>query len=142
MKNLHITLFITALMVGSLYLITPAIAKGGYSSWKDTLTQEQQQQVAKLKLDFKTLALPNKAKIKQARIELALLVTTDKPNQDAIDKKVDEVLKLKGANMRAKARLRIEIRKVLNEAQRVKFDLHVLKKASHGKKRSHHKGHH
>ena len=142
MKNVHITLFIIALMVSNLCLINPAIAKEGHSSWKDTLTQEQRQQVAKLKLDFKALAIPNKAKIKQVRIELALLVTADEPDQNAIDKKVDEILKLKGENMRAKARLGIAIRKLLNEAQRVQFDLHVLKKASQGKKRSHYKGHH
>lgn len=142
MKNWNITLFITALMLGNLYLIAPAVAKGDYSSWKDTLSQEQRQQVARLKLDFKTLALPNKAKIKQARIELALLVTADKADSVAIDKKIDEILKLKGEIIRAKAKLRVEIRKVLNEAQRVKFDLNVLKKASRGKKWSHSKGHH
>ncbi|TNF91844.1 MAG: periplasmic heavy metal sensor [Gammaproteobacteria bacterium] len=142
MKNLLTTLFTTVLMAGSLCLATPALAKDGYSSWKNTLTEAQQQQVAKLKLDFKKQVLPIKAKIKQARIELAMLTTANKPDQNTIDKKIDEILKLKGEKIHAKAKLRVEIRKVLNEAQRVKFDLYVLKKASHGKKRYHHKGHH
>jgi len=152
------TLFSTILVAGSLALTMPAMADEhgmmhgkdstrygmhhGYGNWKATLTDAQQQQVSKLKLDYKKKVLPIKARIKQAKIELALLMTADKPNQKAIDKKIDEILKLKGEKMRAKANHKIEVRKVLNETQRVAFDLHVLKKASRGKERCHHEGHH
>lgn len=158
------TLFSTILMTGSLALAIPAIAdEHGMSSmhgmmhgggpgkygmhheagnWKATLTAEQQQQISKLKLDFKKKVLPIKAKIKQAKIELAMLITSDKPDQKAIDKKIDEILKLKGEKMRAKARHKVEVRKVLNEQQRVAFDLHMLTKASRDKQGAHHQGHH
>jgi len=158
------TLFSTILMTGSLALAMPAMADEhgmgnmhgmmhgdgagkygmhhGAGNWKATLTAEQQQQVSKLKLDYKKKVLPIKARIRQAKIELALLITADKPDQKAIDKKIDEILKLKGEKMRAKARHKIEVRKILNEQQRVAFDLHVLKKSSRGKQGSHHEGHH
>ncbi len=151
------TLLTSALVTGSLFLVTPVTAsqhgmmhgKGGHHGmshgshgWKATLTEEQQQQVDKIKLDYKKKVLPIKAKIKQAKVDLALLVTADKPDQKAINKKIDEISKLKSEKMRAKAEKRIAVRKILNDKQRVKFDLHVLKKASKGKKGGKHGYHH
>ena len=153
MKYTLPTILSVTLLTGGLLLASPAMAdqhgmhgKGhgmhqAQHDWKATLTEAQEKQLGKLKLDFKKKVLPLKARIKQAKIELALLVTADKPNQDSINKKIDELLKLKGEKMRLKASHRIEVRKILTEEQRVKFDLHVLKKAYHGKK-GHHSGHH
>ncbi len=111
---------------------------GGAHSWKSTLSDDQQKQYAKIKLDFKKKVLPIKAKIKQAKIEKALLMTTDKPDQKAINKKIDEILKLKGQKMRLKTEYKLNVRKILNEEQRVQFDLYLLKKASHGKRGKRH----
>jgi uncharacterized membrane protein len=84
-KNLFIALLVSVLMTSGLSLTTTAQAKDNYRSWTDTLTQDQRQQVVKLKLDFKKVALPIKAQIKQARIELAMLVTNDNPDAAAIN---------------------------------------------------------
>lgn len=144
------------LLTGGLLMASPAMAdqhgmhmmhgKGqgmqhAQHDWKATLTEDQEKQLGKLKLEFKKKVLPLKAKIKQAKIELALLVTSDKPNQDSINKKIDELLKLKGEKMRLKSSHKMAVRKILTDEQRVKFDLHVLKKAYHGKK-GHRSGHH
>ena len=142
MKNLFNNLFVAVLIVTSLGLTTSALAKDNGHSWKDTLTRDQRQQVGKLKLDYRKVALPIKARIRQARIELAMLSTVDQPDHTKIDNKIGEILKLKGENIRAKVKLRTQIRNILNEEQRIKFDLHVLKKASQGKKRYHHNNHH
>ena len=112
--------------------------KGG-GGWKASLSTEQQSQLAKLKLEFKKKTYPMKTQIKQAKVDLALLITTDKPNQKSIDQKIDKIVDLKSQKMRLKAKHKIAVRKLLNEEQRVKFDMKVLKKAFHGKRKGHHR---
>jgi len=107
--------------------------------WKASLTAEQQSQLVKLKLDYKKKKYPLKTQIKQAKVELALLITADKPSQKSIDQKIDKIVDLKSQKMRLKAKHKIAVRKILNEEQRMKFDMKVLKKAFHGKKKRRHK---
>lgn len=111
-------------------------------SWKSTLTDEQRAEVAKLHAAYKKRKLPLKAKARALKVELAVLATADDPDSGAIDKKIDEVLKLKREMMREKARHIGAVRKVLTEEQRAHFDVHVLKKAMHGKRKRHGGGHH
>jgi len=106
----------------------------GGGGWKATLTDEQSKQIDKLRLEYKQKTYPIKAKIQAAKIELAMLMTAEAPKQKDIDKKIDEILKLKGEKMRIKAAHKISVRKLLTEEQRVQFDLHVLNKAYGGKK--------
>lgn len=112
--------------------------KGG-GGWKASLSAEQQNQIAKLKLDLKKKKYPLKTQIKQAKVDLALLITTDKPNQKSIDQEIDKIVDLKSQKMRLMAKHKIAVRKILNEEQRVKFDMKVLKKAFHGKRKAHHR---
>jgi Spy/CpxP family protein refolding chaperone len=159
MKHLIAAVLSTALLGTGIGLTGPALAdehgmhgmgemhgKGhgmyshhGGGGWKASLTDEQSKQIDKLRLDYKQKAYLLKARIKQAKIELAMLITTDSPKQKDIDKKIDEILKLKGEKMRLKAAHKISVRKLLTEEQRVQFDLHVLNKAYDGKQG---KGHH
>ena len=150
MKYLTTALLIGALSSGGLVLNTAALADeqgmsqmGGHHGmkcWRASLTEEQSTKYAQLKLAFKQKVLPLKAKIKQAKIDLALLVGTDNPNQNAIDKKIDEIAKMKAEKMRLKTAHRIEVRKLLTPEQRVSFDMKLLKKASRDRKGSHHRG--
>ena len=147
MKHLTTAVLLTALTATGLGVMTPVLAeqhgrhgmgmmqKGG--GWKASLSEKQQIQVSTLKLDYKKKKYPLKTKIKQLKVELALLMTTDKPNQKAINNKIDEIVKLKAQKMRLRANHKIAVRKVLNEQQRVRFDMKILKKAYHGKKRGH-----
>lgn len=151
MKHLTTAVLLTALAAIGLGVMTPVLAdqhgrqgmgmgmgmmqQGG--GWKTSLSEKQQIQVSKLKLDYKKKKYPLKTKIKQLKVELALLMTTDKPNQKAINNKIDQIVKLKAQKMRLRANHKIAVRKVLNEQQRVKFDMKILKKAYHGKKRGH-----
>jgi len=63
------------------------------------------------------------------------------PDQKAINKQIDKIVKLKAEKMRLKAAHKVEVRKVLNDDQRVQFDMKILKSAYHGKQ-GHHRGHH
>ncbi len=148
MRHLITTLLIATLTAGSMSIIVPAVAAetglrkmqgSGYamgrgSSWKSTLSDEQRKKITRLKLDYKKKAIPLKLRIKQANVELAMLITKDSPNKKNIDKKIDEILKLKGEKMRLKTDHKIAVRKLLNDEQRVQFDMKALKKAYHGKK--------
>ena len=113
----------------------------GGGGWKATLSDEQSKQIDKLRLEYKQKTYPIKAKIQAAKIELAMLMMADAPKQKDIDKKIDEIIKLKGEKMRLKVAHKISIRKLLSEEQRVQFDLHLLNKAyGYGGKKGH--GHH
>ena len=108
--------------------------------WKDTLTDEQRTKLAKIKLDHMKVQAPIKTKMKTIKMDLALLVTADKPDTAAINKKIDELTKLKNAKMKEKYRYITAKRKVLNAEQQVLFDMNVIKKAMKGKQKGH-RGH-
>ena len=107
--------------------------------WKDTLTDEQRAKLAKIKLDHMKVQAPIKAKMKTVKVDLALLVTANKPDTAAINKKIDELTKLKNAKLKEKYKYIAAKRKVLNDEQRVLFDMKVIKKAMKGKQKGHRK---
>ena len=99
-------------------------------SWQDTLTDSQQNDVQQARLTYLKKKDLLMAKIKQAKIEFATLLTKDSPSHNAINKIIDDISKLKAEKLRAKADYKIQIRKILNADQRVKFDTQLLKHAS------------
>lgn len=153
MKYLTTALLVTVLASSGMGLMSSAIADEygrhgkqhamhlGGGSWKASLTEKQTKPIARLKLDYKKKVYPIKTKIKQAKVELAMLITAGNPKKKVINKKIDEIVKLKAEKMRLKAAHKIGVRKVLNADQRVLFDMKMLKKAYHGKKGYRH-GHH
>jgi Spy/CpxP family protein refolding chaperone len=109
---------------------------GGYchdDSWKSDLSDNQQKEVQKARLGYLKKKDLIKAKLKQAKVEFATLLTEDSPSHSAINKKIDEISKLDSEKLRAKADYKIQIRKILNADQRVKFDMALMKKATSGK---------
>jgi len=145
-------LFFLATLIGSLGLTTPALAEPGHGmhgsgmhggqgacgpGWKDTLTDDQRMALAKLKLDHMKVVAPIKAKMKNLKVELAMLVTTDKPDANVINKRIDELTKLKNDKMKEKYKYISSKRKVLTEDQQVLFDTHIIQKAMHGKGKGH-----
>ena len=104
-------------------------------SWKDSLTKEQALQIDKLHLKLQKDSSVIKAKLKVAKMEMAILLVEDKPNQSKIDKKLKEILELKSKKMKLRNAHVIDMRKVLTEEQHMSFDMKVLAKA-----KSKHKG--
>ncbi|MCW8962912.1 MAG: periplasmic heavy metal sensor [Gammaproteobacteria bacterium] len=152
MKHLLNSLLIIVLTTGGMAIMSPAMAEGKgmqgmkhhgkhhEQSWKATLTDAQRKEINKLKLAHKRKVYPLKAQIKQAKVELALLVTSDNPQKNEISQAINRIVRLKAEKIHLKTVHRINVRSVLNEDQRVLFDLKVLKKAYKGKKH-HKKGH-
>jgi Spy/CpxP family protein refolding chaperone len=111
------------------------------SCWMETLTDEQKAKAAKMRLEFKKVKSLLKAQITVKKVELATLVTQDSPDQNAINKKIDEILDLKREKMRKKYAFKVAMRSMLTPEQRVSFDMHLLKKALHGTGHGYQKGH-
>jgi len=150
MKSLVTTLFATALMTGGIGFSSLAMAEShgghhgghhghghghGYNkAWMEGLSDEQRKQISTLHEDYYKQKRNIKGKIKDAKHALAKVITTDAPKQKDIDKSIDAILKLKREKMALKAAHKIEVRKLLNKEQRVKFDEHVLNKGKQCRK--------
>lgn len=106
-------------------------------SWKQTLTEDQIRKINQLHADLAKIKAPLKTRLTLAKTELAVLTTKDEPDAGAIDKKIREILDLKGRILREHSEHVIEMRTTLTPEQRASFDMHVLKKA----RRKHAKGH-
>ncbi len=151
MKILHTLMISMSLLLVGTGLSTAAFADhgrhhmmggmmGGHHGskhWKKSLTDEQNTKLLALKLDKKKKLIPLKLKIKQAKVELAMLITSNSPGKSAVNKKISAIVKLKQQKMQIKANHKIAVRKLLNDEQKVLFDLHVLKKAKKGKRYKH-----
>lgn len=103
--------------------------------WKQSLSDEQKTKLRAMKVEFSKQEYPLGAKMKLAKIELAVLVANDAPDQNAISAKIDELTALKKQMLKAKYDHKIAVRAELTPEQRVMFDQHMLKKAKQGKKR-------
>jgi len=108
-------------------------------AWKSSLSQAQRDKLKKMKVDFLKVKFPLKARIKTAKIDLAVLATADAPDNKAIGAKIDELLALKKEILQAKYALKISVRKELKPEQRAEFDKYQLKKAKRKKCRKHSK---
>lgn len=86
------------------------------------ITPEQTQQMDALRIKNmkETQQLRNELGEKQAR--LRTLSTSDKPDQNAINKTIDEISAIKANMQKNRMATHQEIRKLLNDEQRVIFD--------------------
>ncbi|MCK5077693.1 MAG: periplasmic heavy metal sensor, partial [Calditrichia bacterium] len=101
------------------------------------LSTEQQKQMKTLRLKMEKAMLPLKADMMKAKGELRLLKAEDKPVLKSINNKIDEVTNLKAKIMKLKAKHHLEVRSILTEEQRLKWEQHQF----HKKGRKGHKGH-
>jgi len=99
-----------------------------------SLTKEQRTQLLTLRVAHKKTSLLKKINMKKIKVELGLLITSDKPNKAAITKKLDQLLAAKKKYKLAKIDHKIAVRKILTADQRKRFDMHVLRKMMRGKR--------
>jgi Spy/CpxP family protein refolding chaperone len=86
------------------------------------LTEEQQTQIEKSKLNLDKAILPLNAELDVMKAELDQLFLTDKPDKKAIYKKIDEIEAVKTRIKKLKVDHRLEVRALLTPDQRVAFD--------------------
>jgi Spy/CpxP family protein refolding chaperone len=96
--------------------------------WMSDLSDQQRKDMDKLRLEYTQQKALLKGQILQAKTELAVLITNDAPNKSDIGKKIDQIATLKKNKLQLKTDHYLQVRKLLTAEQRVKFDMHVLKK--------------
>jgi len=87
------------------------------------LNAEQKTQMEKLRTAHLKEVLPIKNQLDIKRAELKALETADKADLNAINKKIDELSALRTEIRKKKAAHRQDIRKMLTDEQRIKFDM-------------------
>jgi Spy/CpxP family protein refolding chaperone len=88
------------------------------------LTDAQKEQIEKLGTEHAKKVLPLRNELGELRAELRTLSTVDKVNMTDINKKIDEMGKVQTELMKERAAHRQQIRSLLTDEQRVKFDSH------------------
>ncbi|VAW82228.1 hypothetical protein MNBD_GAMMA12-1048 [hydrothermal vent metagenome] len=109
----------------------------GHKGYHKTLSKEQKEKLAKLGIAHGKFMTLHKAKKQRLKLELALLITSDKPNAAAIAKKIGQLATVVKTVISSAVKHKIAVRTILTVDQRTRFDMRIFKMAS-----SHHGGHH
>lgn len=84
------------------------------------LTTEQRREMQKIRLDRALANADTRNALEKARLELAKIMTEDKPDVAALDRKTAEIGQLQGKLLRARLDTAIRMRAVLTPEQREK----------------------
>jgi len=99
------------------------------------LTEKQETQMKDLHLEFKKNIMPIKNIIGEKEAKLHSLKSAEKADIAAINKQIEEIGNLKIQIEKEQAKLEQDIRKLLNDEQRLFFDMHKGKKRHHNNDR-------
>lgn len=88
------------------------------------LTAEQKTQIEKLKTAHMKEMIGLKNQLKEKKAHLRTVTTVDKVDMVEVNKTIDEIGVIKTEMMKKKEAHKQEVRKLLTEEQRLKFDMH------------------
>ncbi|MCT4639016.1 MAG: Spy/CpxP family protein refolding chaperone [Bacteroidales bacterium] len=86
------------------------------------LTDQQKEDIKKLRLEHIKDMTPLKNKLNENRAKHRTLMSADKVDMNAINKNIDEFTSIKNKMMKLKAKHKQSVRKLLTEEQRIMFD--------------------
>ena len=98
------------------------------------LTDKQKEEIKQIDLDYQKAVLPITNELRERRAKLNTLKTTDPIDQDAINKEIETIGKLRTDLAKLQADKKIKVRNTLTDEQKVYFDSHAGKHNSQGKK--------
>jgi Spy/CpxP family protein refolding chaperone len=98
------------------------------------LSDEQKHKIEKIEASNKKEMLQYRNLLDEKKSHLKTLETSDNADLSAINKTIDEISSIEGEIMKKHAATKQEIRKVLNDEQRIQFDLKKGKMKMDGKK--------
>lgn len=96
------------------------------------LSTEQKEKIDALKLDHQKKMLPLKNELGEKQAKMQTLKTADHADMKAINGLIDEMAVIKTKMAKDRAALHQEMRKVLTDEQRLKFDMHAGKRGGKG----------
>lgn len=103
------------------------------SSWRKSLSDKQKKKADQMHLELKK-EISGIAAAKELKLaELKLLVVQDRPDMQAVEVKIGEILDLKRQIMIKRYAHKVEMRAMLTPEQRVSFDMGMLSGSPHGK---------
>jgi Spy/CpxP family protein refolding chaperone len=128
-KSVLSLMLVTLLFVSNAAMAQGPGAKGGKSQLKPAveipnLSADQKTQIQSLKTAAMKESLALRTELKEKRAHLNTLAIADKVDQKAIDNEIEAIGKLQTKLMKIHAKLRQDIRAILNDEQRVYFDTH------------------
>jgi Spy/CpxP family protein refolding chaperone len=94
---------------------------------KLNLTEDQQKQIDKSKLEMEKAILPLETQLEVKEAELKSLLIADNPNTAAINAKLDEIGAARTQIQKKRVAHELDVRKLLTPEQRIDFDKRVLK---------------
>jgi Spy/CpxP family protein refolding chaperone len=147
MKKVMVAMVVLVALVVS----APAFAGDGKDHGKgmrgflSLLSADQQKQAKAFKLDFLKKTEPIRAAVGKKKIELKELAYKDNPDENALQKKKEEIWALKDQLRTERRALKKDLRALLTPDQRGKIGPSAPKlggKSKHSQGRGHHDGHH
>jgi len=94
-------------------------------------TPEQQKQMAAFKLNLQKEMIQFDNQLNEKRAQLKTLQQVDKPDMKSIYSKIDEITALQNKKMKASATHQNNVRSILTEEQRIKFDMNSGDRGKH-----------
>lgn len=88
------------------------------------LSEDQQEQIKALRVKHMEAMKPLRNELGEKKARLRTLTTADKVNMTEVNKVIDDIGKMQTQMMKLKVQHRQEIRKLLNNEQRLMFDAH------------------
>ncbi|MBI5219308.1 MAG: Spy/CpxP family protein refolding chaperone [Bacteroidia bacterium] len=99
------------------------------------LTDEQKEKIKKMRVANRKEMMQYKNQLAEKKAHLKTLETTDNPDMTSINKTIDEMGAVKTEMLKKQAAHKQEIRKLLNDEQRLQFDMnHKMMKKNKKKK--------
>jgi len=86
------------------------------------LTEEQQDKISKIRTTHLKVSNELRNKLKEKRAHLQTLTRTDNVNQKEVDATIDDITSLQNQLMKNVTKMRLEIRALLTDEQKVYFD--------------------
>ncbi len=92
----------------------------------NNLSDEQKTQIKELRIEMMKNSLPVRNELNEKRARLRTLTTGDKVDVKGAEKVLADIEKLKTQQAKQRVRMRVEVRKILNDEQRAMFDAHAV----------------
>ena len=86
------------------------------------LTDAQEEQMKNMRIEHQKSIKGDQQSLKLKMVELSNLVSNDNPDPKQVDRLTDEIGNLQTALFKAQIGHRMEVRTILNEEQKLKFD--------------------
>lgn len=103
------------------------------------LTEKQQKQIDKMRLEFQKEVLPLRDKVQNLRNAFKLMIVDEKVSGSGLKKQLEKIGAVKQELALKRALHQREVRKLLTDDQKVKFDQHIISGHKGGKRDAFHK---